>query len=115
MYLPEFRNDVAVVDGFGQVISFIHPRYCATNRAAEEFAKVVPDLKPQIFYAFPLDFAPASPYKITAQVPWVKFANGSVHNVGLLIGYWERYDPVNAERFCRQEIAVSAVEKEEED
>ncbi len=114
-FTPTFRSDIGVIDPLGNLVSIVHPRYCATGDTAKELAEILKDLRPVIVMEPPIPNFQRFRFTSNCDVPWVVFSNGSKHNVGLLAGYWERYDPVNAERFCRQEIAVSEqVDPEEE-
>ena len=74
----------------GQVTtSFVNPLYCGTMYTAQVMAAVLAALDPQIVMLPPFNtWSPGSPFQQIGVVPWLKFANNTLENAGLLASSW---------------------------
>lgn len=100
-----FQQDIHVV-GLG-LTRQIAPMYCATMYTAGVMAQIFADLKPTIVLAPPLGTWPtANVFFQTADVPWLKFPDGTLENAGLLAATWTHgYPTALVEQWTRTGLA----------
>ena len=65
----------------------INKQYCLTNPSAILLASLF-DPKPAVVLLPPISQAGGSPFGFNHNVPWLKFADGTLRNAGVLASYW---------------------------
>jgi hypothetical protein len=107
-YFPDFRDDVEVL-GQGVPPAPVNPNYCLSLRSTLQLMVILADLGPVAYLDPPQIFASGSTFYYSAEVPWLRFANGAVRNAGQLAVYWISYhgDPGGryAEENARLDLA----------
>lgn len=105
-FTPQF-DDSLFVFGFGRSTP-INPQLCATPLSAHQLADQLADLRPIVVMDYPMPFAQASPFFLSAKVPYLKFPSGYCELAGAIQMWWVRVpEPEGlALRYCKNQLAA---------
>ena len=111
-FKPTFRSDVGVVNALTSPPQFsaINPTYCLSEQSAVDLQSLLLDLKPQIVHDWPMSGWPqANAYYQTAQVPYLKFPDGTTINAGFEAAFFHSWISASFRRgrSSRNDIAIT--------
>jgi hypothetical protein len=90
-FKPVFSTDVTV---FYQGIwkASVNPTYALSENSALELITVLnaydPSLKPVLFHSGPFGWDLSGGFGASREVPWIKLADGTAFNAGLIADFW---------------------------
>jgi hypothetical protein len=90
-FKPVFQTDVSIVY---QSIwkGSVNPTYALSENSALELMAILnaydPSLKPVLFHSGPFGWTLSGGFGATKEVPWIKLADGTAFNAGLIADFW---------------------------
>lgn len=90
-YIPQYdesvKESLALADGTTSVWAIRGQGYCLSVPSARILASFFSPA-PSLVMLPPITQAPGSPFRFNHDVPWLKFADGTLRNAGELATYW---------------------------